>query len=54
MKKTAYYNGLRELLEKEFLFRSPYGGTFFVNTNALLRPREASAASASFKPAYSH
>jgi hypothetical protein len=21
MKKTAYYNGLRELLEKEFLFR---------------------------------
>jgi hypothetical protein len=31
MKKTAYYNGLRELLEKEFLFRSPYDGTFFVN-----------------------
>jgi hypothetical protein len=22
---------LRELLEKEFLFRSPYDGTFFVN-----------------------
>lgn len=31
MKKTAYYNGLRELLEKEFLFRSPYDGAFFVN-----------------------
>jgi hypothetical protein len=31
MKKTAYYSGLRELLEKEFLFRSPYDGTFFVN-----------------------
>lgn len=31
MKKTAYYNGLRELLEKDFLFRSPYDGTFFVN-----------------------
>jgi hypothetical protein len=31
LKKTAYYNGLRELLEKEFLFRSPYDGTFFVN-----------------------
>jgi hypothetical protein len=31
MKKTTYYNGLRELLDKEFLFRSPYDGTFFVN-----------------------
>lgn len=31
MKKTAYYGGLRELLEKEFLFRSMYDGTFFVN-----------------------
>lgn len=31
MKKSAYYAGLRELLEKEFLFRSPYDGTFFVN-----------------------
>src|SRR3984957_1441306 len=31
MKKTTYYSGLRELLEKEFLFRSPYDGTFFVN-----------------------
>ena len=31
MKKTAYYSGLRELLDKEFLFRSPYDGTFFVN-----------------------
>jgi hypothetical protein len=31
MKKTGYYNGLRELLEKEFLFRTPYDGMFFVN-----------------------
>jgi hypothetical protein len=31
MKKTTYYNGLRELLENQFLFRSPYDGTFFVN-----------------------
>ena len=29
--KTTYFRGLRELLEKEFLFRSPYDGTFFVN-----------------------
>src|SRR5271156_4471854 len=27
--RQAYYSGLRELLEKEFLFRSPYDGTFF-------------------------
>jgi hypothetical protein len=31
LKKTTYYDGLRELLEREFLFRSPYDGTFFVN-----------------------
>ena len=31
MKKTTYYNGLRELLKKEFLYRSPWDGTFFVN-----------------------
>ncbi|HEU5380261.1 MAG TPA: hypothetical protein VFV38_32965 [Ktedonobacteraceae bacterium] len=31
LKKTTYYNGLRELLEKEFLFRSPNPGLFFVN-----------------------
>jgi hypothetical protein len=31
MKRSTYYNGVRELLEKEFLFRSPYDGTFFVN-----------------------
>jgi hypothetical protein len=35
MKKTAYYNGLREMLDKEFLFRSPYDGTFFVNIRFL-------------------
>jgi hypothetical protein len=26
-----YQRGLRELLEKKFLFHSPYGGVFFVN-----------------------
>ncbi len=31
MKKTTYYDGLRELLEKEFLFRSQNPGLFFVN-----------------------
>ena len=31
LKKTTYYNGLKELLEREFLYRSPYDGTFFVN-----------------------
>jgi hypothetical protein len=31
MKKTTYYNGLRELLKKEFLYRSPWDGVFFVN-----------------------
>jgi hypothetical protein len=31
MKKTSYYNGLRELLDKEFLYRSPWDGVFFVN-----------------------
>jgi hypothetical protein len=29
--KSTYYNGLRELLEKGFLYNSPYDGTFFVN-----------------------
>jgi hypothetical protein len=31
MRKTTYYDGLRELLEKEFLFRSTNPGLFFVN-----------------------
>ena len=31
MKKTTYYDGLRELLKKEFLYRSPWDGVFFVN-----------------------
>jgi hypothetical protein len=31
MGKTTFYDGLRELLQKEFLFRSPYEGLFFVN-----------------------
>jgi hypothetical protein len=31
MGKSAYYEGLRELLEKEFLYRSPNPGLFFVN-----------------------
>jgi len=29
--QATYFRGLRELLDKEFLFRSPYDGTFFVN-----------------------
>lgn len=31
LKKNTYYSGLRELLEKQFLFRSPNPGLFFVN-----------------------
>lgn len=31
LSKTTYYAGLRELLEKQFLFRSPNPGLFFVN-----------------------
>jgi hypothetical protein len=31
MKKTTFYDGVRELLEKEFLFAQPYEGVFFVN-----------------------
>lgn len=31
LNERTYRRGLRELLEKEFLFRSPYDGTFFVN-----------------------
>ncbi len=29
--KTIYYKGMRELLEKGFLYNTPYDGTFFVN-----------------------
>ena len=29
--ERTYQRGVRELLEKEFLFRSPYDGTFFIN-----------------------
>lgn len=29
--QATYFRGLRELLNKEFIFRSPYDGTFFVN-----------------------
>lgn len=29
--KTTYFRGLRELLDKQFIFRSTYDGTFFVN-----------------------
>lgn len=35
MKKTTYYAGLRELLKKEFIFRSPWDGVFFVNIRYL-------------------
>ena len=31
MERRSYHRGLRELLEKEFLFRSPFPGMFFVN-----------------------
>ena len=31
LKRSVYYRGLRELLEKEFLYRSPLNETFFVN-----------------------
>lgn len=31
LSERTYYRGLRELLEREFLFRSPYDGTFFIN-----------------------
>ena len=31
MPRATFYRGLRELLEKEFLYRSPWDGTFFVN-----------------------
>jgi hypothetical protein len=29
--RSTFYRGLKELLEKEFLFRSPWDGVFFVN-----------------------
>jgi hypothetical protein len=31
MQKSTYYKGLRELLEKGFLYNSPYEGVYFVN-----------------------
>lgn len=31
LSKSVFYKGLKELLEREFLFRTPYDGTFFVN-----------------------
>jgi len=31
MKRSTFYNGLRELLEKGLLYRSPWDGVFFVN-----------------------
>jgi hypothetical protein len=35
MPKTTYYKGLRELLERKFLFRSTYESLFFVNVRYL-------------------
>lgn len=35
LKKTTFYDGLRDLLKREFLFRSPYEGTFFINIRYL-------------------
>lgn len=29
--KSTYYRGVKELLEKEFVYKSPYDGVFFVN-----------------------
>lgn len=31
LSKSVFYKGLKELLEREFLYQSPYQGTFFVN-----------------------
>jgi len=31
IQKQTYQRGLRELLDKQFLFKSPYGGMFFIN-----------------------
>src|SRR5262249_3648931 len=31
LEERTYQRGIRELLKKEFLFRSPYDGVFFVN-----------------------
>jgi hypothetical protein len=31
LKKTTYYKGVRELLQKGFIYNSPYEGVFFVN-----------------------
>jgi hypothetical protein len=31
LSERTYHRGLRELLDREFLFRSPYDGVFFVN-----------------------
>ena len=31
LSKSVFYKGLKELLEREFLYRTPYDGTFFVN-----------------------
>jgi hypothetical protein len=31
LKERTYHRGLRELLNREFLFRSPSDGVFFVN-----------------------
>src|SRR5215831_16218027 len=31
LEERRYQRGIRELLKKEFIFRSPYDGTFFVN-----------------------
>jgi hypothetical protein len=31
MTRATFYRGLRELLDRKFLFRSPFDGMFFVN-----------------------
>ena len=31
MARTTFYRGLRELLDRDFLFRTPWEGTYFIN-----------------------
>ena len=33
--RTTFYRGLRELLDRDFLFRTPWEGTYFINVRYL-------------------
>ena len=35
MARTTFYRGLRELLDRDFLFRTPWEGTYFINVRYL-------------------